>query len=72
MVDIVTVFCDDPGSISCATTKPIQGAFTDGSTVTYIPNNNVELIGATTLTCDNGVWLAPRPQCRSKLIYVRS
>ena len=68
MADIVTVFCDDPGSISCETTKPIQGAFTDGSTVTYMPNNNAELIGATTLICNIGVWSAPRPQCRSELM----
>ena len=61
----ITVFCDDPGSINCAT-KAIRGAFIDGSTVTYIPNNNAQLIGATTLTCNNGEWSAPRPQCRSE------
>ena len=31
--------------ITCAT-KAIKGAYTNGSTVTYIPNNNAELMGA--------------------------
>ena len=63
------VFCEHAGTIPCGTTS-LRGGLTDGTTITYTASPNAELIGATTITCNNGKWSAPVPKCRCKLIYV--
>ena len=62
------MFCDHPGTISCGTTA-LRGGLTDGSTVTYTPSDNAQLIGPTTITCMNGQWSAPVPKCRGESMY---
>lgn len=66
--DLVTVFCDHPGVISCGSTA-LRGGLIDGGMVTYTPAANAQLIGPTTLTCKNGKWSAPVPKCRCELMH---
>ena len=61
-----TVFCVSYGRITCGTTAN-SGGVTIGATVTYTPNSNAQLVGASKITCmPNGSWSAPTPMCRRK------
>ena len=60
------MFCDPFERINCANINNIGGT-TIGATVTYIPNENAQLMGASKITClSNGKWSAPTPTCRCK------
>lgn len=61
-----TVFCKQYDRISCGSTAN-SGGLSIGATVTYMPDSNAQLMGASKITClSNGSWSAPTPVCRSK------
>jgi len=62
----LTVFCSNPGSITCGRTSYSNGALLSGTVVTFTPNDKAELLGPNQITCENGKWSGSVPKCRSE------